>query len=117
MLKTPLPLFLVFIILVIFIVTDISIEGFLAAVACRSQDFVSRDVPQGVDRRKRAAGTVRGYELVSQFRLAGDDAIDLVVYVNFVHEVLADVVQQLMQIRVVVDIACIWHMIAIFLQH
>jgi hypothetical protein len=59
MLKTPLPLFLVFIILIIFIVTDISIEGFLATVACRSQDFVSRNIPQRVDGGKRATGTVR----------------------------------------------------------
>jgi len=45
-------IYFVFIILVIFIVTDISIEGFLAAVACRSQYLVSRNVPQRVDSGK-----------------------------------------------------------------
>jgi hypothetical protein len=36
---------------------------------------------------------VRGYELVSQFRLAGDDAVYLVVDMHFFEEVLADVVE------------------------
>ena len=85
---------------------------------CRSQYFVSRNVPQGVDRCKRAAGTVRGYELIALLSFADNLSVYLVVYVNFVHEVLADVVQQLMQIRVVVvDVAGIWRMVAIFLQY
>lgn len=84
---------------------------------CCSQYLAARNVAERVDGGEGSAGAVRGYELVYQLRLSRDDSVDLVVYVNFVHEVIADVVQQLMQIRVVVDIACIWHMIAIFLQH
>ena len=42
-------IYFVFIILVIFIVTDISIEGFLAAVACRSQNLVAWNIPQSVN--------------------------------------------------------------------
>ena len=61
---------------------------------------------------------MRRYKLVSKFCLASDDAVYLVVDMNFVHEVLADVVQQFMQIRVVVvDVARIWRMVAIFLQY
>ena len=61
---------------------------------------------------------MRGYKLVSQFRLACDDAIDFIVDVHLVHKVLAYMVQQLMQIRVVVvDVARIWRMVAIFLQY
>ena len=61
---------------------------------------------------------MRGYELVSQFRLAGDDAVYLVVDVNFIHEVLANMTQEFVQIRVVVvDVAGIWCMVVILLQY
>ena len=61
---------------------------------------------------------MRGYKLVSQFRLAGDDAVYLVVDVHLVHEVLANVVQEFMQIRVVVvDVAGIWCMVVVLLQN
>ena len=61
---------------------------------------------------------MRRYKLVSQFRLAGDDAVNLIINVHLVHKVLAYMVQQLMQIRVVVvDVAGIWRMVAIFLQY
>ena len=86
-------------------------------MACCSQNLVSRNIPQRVDGGKRSAGAVRGYKLVSQFRLAGDNSVNLVVYVNFVHKVFADVVQKLMQIRVVVvDVARIWRMVVVLLQ-
>ena len=85
---------------------------------CCSQNFVSRDVPQSVDGGERAAGTVRGYKLVSQFRFAGNNAINLIINMHLIHKVLSDVVQKFMQIRViVVDVACIWRMVAIFLQY
>ena len=85
---------------------------------CCSQDFVSRDVPHGVDGGERAAGAVRGYKLVSQFRFAGNNAINLIINMHLIHKVLADVVQKFMQIRVVVvDVARIWRMVAIFLQY
>lgn len=85
---------------------------------CCSQDFVSRNDPQGVDGGERAAGTVRGYKLVSQFRFAGNNAINLIINMHLIHKVFADVVQKLMQIRVVVvDVARIWRMVAIFLQY
>ena len=35
--------------LIVFIVADISYKCVLAAVACRSQNLVARDIPQGVD--------------------------------------------------------------------
>ena len=61
---------------------------------------------------------MRRYKLVSQLRLSRDDSVDLVVNMNFLHEVLADVVQKLMQIRVVViNVARIWRMVTIFLQY
>ena len=85
---------------------------------CCSQYLVSRNVPHRVDGGERAAGTMRGYKLVSKFRLAGNDAVYLVVDMNFIHEVLAYMVQQFMQIRiVVVDVARIWRMVTIFLQY
>ena len=61
---------------------------------------------------------MRGYKLVSQFRLAGDDAVYLVVDVNFIHEVLANMTQEFVQIRVVVvDVAGIWCMVVVLLQY
>ena len=61
---------------------------------------------------------MRRYKLVSKFRLAGDDAVYLVVNMNFIHEIFANVVQEFMQIRVVVvDVARIWRIVAIFLQY
>ena len=85
---------------------------------CCSQYLVSRNVPQRVDGGERSSGTMRGYKLVSQLRLSRDDSVDLVVNMNFIHKVLADVVQQLMQIRVVVvDIAGIWCMVVVLLQY
>lgn len=86
-------------------------------MSCRSQNLVAWNIPQRVDGCERAAGTMRRYKLVSQLRLSRDDSVDLVVNVNFVHEVLADMVQQLMQIRVVVvDVAGIWRMVVVLLQ-
>lgn len=38
---------------------------------------------------------MRRYKLVSKLRLAGDDTVYLVVDVNFIHKILADVVQEL----------------------
>ena len=56
---------------------------------------------------------MRGYELIALFGFAGNLSVDLVVNVNFIHEVLANVAQKLMQIRVVVvDVARIWRMVA-----
>ena len=61
---------------------------------------------------------MRGYELVSQFRLAGDDAVNLIINVHLVHEVLANVVQEFMQICVVViDVTTIRCMIVVLLQY
>ena len=61
---------------------------------------------------------MRRYKLVSQLRLSRDDSVDLVVNVNFVHEVLTNVVQEFMQIRVVViNVAGIWCMVVVLLQY
>ena len=84
---------------------------------CRSKYLVARNVPQGVDGGERSAGTMRRYKLVSQLCLARDLSVNLVVNVNFVHEVLTNVVQEFMQIRVVVvDVARIWRMVVVLLQ-
>ena len=84
---------------------------------CCSQYLVSRNVPHGVDGGERAAGTVRGYKLVSQFCLAGDNAVDLIVDMHLVQEVLADMTKQFMQICVVVvDVARIWRMVVVLFQ-
>ena len=50
-------------------------------------------------------------------RFAGDDAIDFIVDVHLIHEVLSDVVQKLMQICVVViDVTSIRCMVVVLLQ-
>ena len=63
---------------------------------CCSQYLVSRNVPQRVDGGERTTGTMRRYELVSKFRLAGDDAVYLVIDMHIVHKVLADMTKQFM---------------------
>ena len=84
---------------------------------CCSQYFIPRNVPQRVDGGERTTGTVRGYKLVSQFRLAGNLSVYLVVNVHLVHKVLTDVAKKLMQIRVVVvDVAGIWCMVVVLIQ-
>ena len=59
----------------------------------RSQNLVARNVPQCVDGCERAAGTMRGYELIALFGFAGNLSVYLIVDMNFIHEVLADVVE------------------------
>ena len=87
-------------------------------MSCRSQNLVAWNVSQSIDGGERAAGTVRRYKLVSQLRLSRDDSVDLIVNVNFIHEVFAYMVQQFMQIRVVVvDVAGIWCMVVVLLQY
>ena len=61
---------------------------------------------------------MRRYELIALFGFAGDLSVDLVVDVHLVHEVLAYMVQKLMQIRIVViDVASIWCMVVVLLQY
>ena len=57
---------------------------------------------------------MRGYELVAMFCLAHDDTIDFVVDVNLFQKVLANMVEQLMKVAVIViDVACIWCMVIV----
>ena len=61
---------------------------------------------------------MRRDELESLFSFAGDYSVYLVVDVNVFQEVFADVVQKFVQITVVIiNIACIWRMVAVFLQN
>ena len=68
----------------------------------RSQDFVSRDVPQGVDGGKRPPRGVRRNKLVFVFCFSHDHTIDFVVDVDFFQESLADMVKQLVKVAVIV---------------
>ena len=84
---------------------------------CCSQYLVSRNVTQGIDSGERATCTMRGYELVSQLRLSRDNAVNLIINMHLVHEGLANVVQEFMQIGVVVvDVASIRCMVVVLLQ-
>ena len=48
------------------------------------------------------------------FCLAGNLSVYLVVYVNFFHEVLANMVEQLMKVAVIViNVACVWCMVIV----
>jgi hypothetical protein len=60
---------------------------------------------------------MRRNKLVSQFRLAGDDSVNFVVDMNFIHEVLADVVKQLVKVAIiVVNITDVWRMITVLFE-
>ena len=60
---------------------------------------------------------MRGYELIALFGFAGNLSVDLVVNVYLVHEILAYMTKQFMQIRVVVvDVAGIWCLVVVLLQ-
>ena len=86
-------------------------------MSCCSQNLVSRNVPQRVDGGERTTGTMRRYKLVSQLRLACNYSVNLIINMHLFHKVLADVVQQFMQIRVIViNVAGIWRMIVVLLQ-
>jgi hypothetical protein len=84
----------------------------------RSQYLVSRNVPQRVDGSKRTPGAVRRNKLIPAFRLACDDPVYFIVNMHFIHEVLSDMVKELMKVAVVVIyIACVWRMVVVLLQY
>ena len=104
--------------LVVFVVTNVSAECFFATVARSAQYLAAWNVAQSVDGCERSARTMRRYQLVPVFCFAGDNAVNLVIDVYFVQKIFANMVQKFVQITVVIiNFACIWCVVAVFLQY